>query len=54
MAALLVSLLVSLPAVCQTTSIFRGNLMGTIFASPMVVDRVVYVGSTDGHLYALL
>ena len=28
--------------------------MGTILASPVVVDRVIYVGSTDGYLYALI
>jgi len=28
--------------------------MGTILASPVVVDRVIYVGSTDGYLYALM
>lgn len=27
--------------------------LGTILASPVVVDDVVYVGSTDGYLYAL-
>jgi hypothetical protein len=28
--------------------------MGTILASPVVVDRVIYFGSTDGYLYLLL
>jgi len=27
--------------------------MGTVLSSPVVVDRVIYVGSTDGNLYAL-
>lgn len=27
--------------------------LGTILSSPVVVDNVVYVGSTDGYLYAL-
>jgi len=27
---------------------------GSILASPVVVDKVVYVGSTDGYLYALV
>jgi outer membrane protein assembly factor BamB len=27
--------------------------VGSIFSSPLVVDRVVYFGSTDGNLYAL-
>jgi eukaryotic-like serine/threonine-protein kinase len=27
---------------------------GSILASPVVVDKVVYVGSTDGYLYALI
>jgi eukaryotic-like serine/threonine-protein kinase len=28
--------------------------VGTILASPVIVDRVIYVGSTDGSLYALM
>jgi outer membrane protein assembly factor BamB len=28
--------------------------VGAMFSSPVVVDRVVYVGSTDGNLYALM
>lgn len=28
--------------------------LGTILSSPVVVDNVVYVGSTDGYLYALM
>jgi eukaryotic-like serine/threonine-protein kinase len=28
--------------------------MGSIFSSPVVVDDVIYVGSTDGNLYALM
>jgi outer membrane protein assembly factor BamB len=28
--------------------------MGTILSSPVVVDNVIYVGSTDGNLYALM
>ena len=27
--------------------------VGSIFSSPLVVDGVVYFGSTDGTLYAL-
>ena len=26
---------------------------GVIFSSPLVVNQVVYFGSTDGYLYAL-
>jgi outer membrane protein assembly factor BamB len=28
--------------------------MGTVLSSPVVVDNVIYVGSTDGNLYALM
>jgi outer membrane protein assembly factor BamB len=28
--------------------------MGTILSSPVVVDQVIYVGSADGYLYALM
>ena len=28
--------------------------VGAIFSSPVVVDNVIYVGSTDGNLYALM
>lgn len=28
--------------------------VGSIFSSPVVVDNVIYVGSTDGNLYALM
>jgi outer membrane protein assembly factor BamB len=28
--------------------------MGTFLSSPVVVDRVIYVGSADGYLYALM
>ena len=27
--------------------------MGSFLSSPVVADRVLYVGSTDGNLYAL-
>ena len=27
--------------------------MGAIISSPVVVDRTIFVGSTDGNLYAL-
>jgi outer membrane protein assembly factor BamB len=27
--------------------------IGAIFSSPLIVDGVVYFGSTDGYLYAL-
>lgn len=27
--------------------------MGSFLASPVVVDGVIYIGSTDGFLYAL-
>jgi outer membrane protein assembly factor BamB len=32
---------------------YRFTTAGAIFGSPVVVDRTVYVGSTDGRLYAL-
>jgi len=28
--------------------------VGAIMSSPVVVDNVIYVGSTDGFLYALM
>jgi outer membrane protein assembly factor BamB len=28
--------------------------VGAIFSSPVVVDNVIYLGSTDGNLYALM
>ena len=28
--------------------------VGAILSSPVVVDNVIYVGSTDGFLYALM
>jgi outer membrane protein assembly factor BamB len=28
--------------------------VGAIISSPVVVDHVIYVGSTDGFLYALM
>ena len=28
--------------------------VGAILSSPVIVDRVIYVGSTDGYLYALM
>jgi outer membrane protein assembly factor BamB len=28
--------------------------VGTILSSPVVLDGVIYVGSTDGNLYALM
>jgi outer membrane protein assembly factor BamB len=28
--------------------------VGAILSSPVVVDKVIYVGSTDGNLYALM
>ena len=28
--------------------------VGTMFSSPVVVNNVIYVGSTDGFLYALM
>jgi eukaryotic-like serine/threonine-protein kinase len=31
----------------------RMQAMGTVLSSPVIVDRVIYVGSTDGNLYAL-
>jgi hypothetical protein len=27
--------------------------VGSIFSSPLVVDGVIYFGSTDGNLYAI-
>jgi len=27
--------------------------VGSLFSSPLIVDGVVYFGSTDGNLYAL-
>jgi len=30
------------------------QVMGTVLSSPVVVNKVIYVGSTDGNLYALM
>jgi eukaryotic-like serine/threonine-protein kinase len=69
--------LVSLPASCQITPMFRGNLAhtgvyasapveqfgkikwkfqtgGRVISSPAVANGMVYFGSTDGYLYALM
>ncbi len=35
------------------TASVRQFSIGSIFSSPLVVDRVVYFGSTDGNLYAI-
>ena len=34
-------------------SVDREFSVGSIFSSPLVADGVLYVGSTDGNLYAL-
>jgi outer membrane protein assembly factor BamB len=32
----------------------RGMMtLGSVLSSPVVVDGIVYFGSTDGHLYAV-
>jgi outer membrane protein assembly factor BamB len=31
----------------------RQESVGSIYSSPLVVDGVVYFGSTDGNMYAL-
>jgi eukaryotic-like serine/threonine-protein kinase len=36
------------------TGVSKMQAMGTILSSPVVVDSVIYVGSTDGYLYALM
>ncbi len=35
-------------------SVGKMQAIGTILSSPVVVDNVIYVGSTDGNLYALM
>ena len=35
------------------SGVSKMQAMGTVLSSPVVVDRVIYVGSTDGNLYAL-
>jgi hypothetical protein len=56
-----VILALALPAVCQDTASFGGNSQHTgvdlakrNIASSVVQDQVVYVGSVDGNLYALM
>ena len=29
------------------------NLNGAVFSSPAVTDKAIYVGSSDGHMYAV-
>jgi outer membrane protein assembly factor BamB len=29
------------------------QMLGSVLSSPVVVDGVVYFGSTDGHVYAV-
>jgi outer membrane protein assembly factor BamB len=36
------------------TGVSRMMAIGTVLSSPVVVDNVVYFGSTDGNLYALM
>ena len=36
------------------SGVSKMQAMGTVLSSPVVVDRVIYVGSTDGNLYALM
>jgi outer membrane protein assembly factor BamB len=36
------------------TGVSKMMNIGTILSSPVVVDRTVYFGSTDGNLYALM
>ena len=38
----------------MVTGVERTMSMGSILSSPVVVDKVVYVGSADGNLYALI
>jgi eukaryotic-like serine/threonine-protein kinase len=33
--------------------VYKMFAVGTILASPVIVDSVIYVDSTDGNLYAL-
>ncbi len=35
------------------TGVVRMQAMGTILSSPVIVDNIIYLGSTDGNLYAL-
>jgi outer membrane protein assembly factor BamB len=37
----------------QIVATARQFAVGSMFSSPLVADGVVYVGSTDGNLYAL-
>ena len=41
---------------CDDMIIVVGKMMsvGAILSSPVVVDNVIYVGSSDGNLYALM
>jgi outer membrane protein assembly factor BamB len=34
--------------------VLKMQAMGTVLSSPVVADKVIYVGSTDGNLYALM
>lgn len=36
------------------TGVVKMQAMGTVLSSPVVVDKIIYVGSTDGNLYALM
>jgi outer membrane protein assembly factor BamB len=36
------------------TGVSKMMAIGTILSSPVVADGVIYFGSTDGHLYALM
>jgi eukaryotic-like serine/threonine-protein kinase len=36
------------------TGVSKMQAMGTVLSSPVVVNNIIYVGSTDGNLYALM
>ena len=38
----------------MVTGVSRMMSLGAILSSPVVVNNVIYVGSTDGFLYALM
>jgi hypothetical protein len=38
----------------MVTGVAKMLMVGAILSSPVVADRVIYFGSTDGNLYALM
>jgi outer membrane protein assembly factor BamB len=38
----------------MVAGVIKNQSMGMILSSPVVVDKVIYLGSTDGNLYALM